>query len=308
MDHRSDASPGLECASEQHVHATRVELESDFNYTWGMKVEGKVAIVTGGGGGIGGAIAARLSEHGARVVVSDLDETTARSVADAIERDRPGTAVAAAADASNTEDIQRLIAVAEESFGPVDLYFANAGISGAPGLDAAEQDWDLSFDVNVRAHIRAAQLLVPGWLERGEGYFVSTASAAGLLTQIGSATYATTKHAAVGFAEWMNVTYGNRGIRVSCLCPMGVNTKLLYEGRESGDALGAAATAAVLSAGAVLEPLDVADVVLDAMDREQFLILPHENVLDMYRNKGADYDRWLRGMRRYQDSLLDNNR
>ncbi|OZD05986.1 dehydrogenase [Rhodococcus sp. 06-221-2] len=271
-----------------------------------MKVAGKVAIVTGGGGGIGGAIAARLAEHGTRVVVSDVDESTARSVVDAIERDRPGTAVAAAADASDIGDIERLIAVAEESFGPVDLYFANAGISGAPGLDASEQDWDLSFDVNVRAHIRAAQLLVPGWLERGEGYFVSTASAAGLLTQIGSATYATTKHAAVGFAEWLNVTYGNRGIRVSCLCPMGVNTKLLYEGRESGDALGAAATAAVLSAGAVLEPLDVADVVLDAMDREQFLILPHENVLDMYRNKGADYDRWLRGMRRYQDSLLDN--
>ncbi|CAH0141930.1 SDR family oxidoreductase [Rhodococcoides fascians] len=271
-----------------------------------MKVAGKVAIVTGGGGGIGGAIAARLTEHGARVVVSDVDESTARSVVDAIERDRPGTAVAAAADASDIGDIERLIAVAEESFGPVDLYFANAGISGAPGLDASEQDWDLSFDVNVRAHIRAAQLLVPGWLERGEGYFVSTASAAGLLTQIGSATYATTKHAAVGFAEWLNVTYGNRGIRASCLCPMGVNTKLLYEGRESGDALGAAATAAVLSAGAVLEPLDVADVVLDAMDREQFLILPHENVLDMYRNKGADYDRWLRGMRRYQDSLLDN--
>lgn len=271
-----------------------------------MKVAGKVAIVTGGGGGIGGAIAARLTEHGARVVVSDVDKSTARSVVDAIERDRPGTAVAAAADASDIGDIERLIAVAEESFGPVDLYFANAGISGAPGLDASEQDWDLSFDVNVRAHIRAAQLLVPGWLERGEGYFVSTASAAGLLTQIGSATYATTKHAAVGFAEWLNVTYGNRGIRVSCLCPMGVNTKLLYEGRESGDALGAAATAAVLSAGAVLEPLDVADVVLDAMDREQFLILPHENVLDMYRNKGADYDRWLRGMRRYQDSLLDN--
>ncbi len=271
-----------------------------------MKVEGRVAIVTGGGGGIGGAIAARLSENGARVVVSDLDENTAASVVDAIERNRPNTAVAAAADASSIEDIERLIALAEDSFGPVDLYFANAGISGAPGLDASEKDWDLSFDVNVRAHIRAAQLLVPGWLERGEGYFVSTASAAGLLTQIGSATYATTKHAAVGFAEWLNVTYGNRGIRVSCLCPMGVNTKLLYEGRESGDALGAAATAAVLSAGAVLEPLDVADVVLDAMDREQFLILPHENVLDMYRNKGADYDRWLRGMRRYQDSLLDN--
>lgn len=270
-----------------------------------MKLAGKVAIVTGGGGGIGGAIAARAAAHGARVVVSDLDDGAVRSVVDAIERDHPGVAVGAAADASDSEDIERLIALAEKTFGPVDVYFANAGISGAPGLEASEEDWDLSFDVNVRAHIRAARLLVPGWLARGEGYFVSTASAAGLLTQIGSATYATSKHAAVGFAEWLDVTYGNRGIRVSCLCPMGVNTKLLYEGRDSGDALGAAATAAVLSAGAVLEPLDVADVVLDAMDREQFLILPHENVLDMYRNKGADYDRWLRGMRRYQDNLLD---
>ncbi|MEJ8668103.1 SDR family oxidoreductase [Streptomyces sp. MS1.AVA.1] len=127
-----------------------------------------------------------------------------------------------------------MVDLAESTFGPVDLYFANAGIAGAPGLDASEQDWDHSIDVNLRAHIRAARLLVPGWLERGEGYFVSTASAAGLLTQIGSATYAVTKHAAVAFAEWLSVTYGDRGVRVSCLCPMGVNTKLLYSGEDWG--------------------------------------------------------------------------
>ncbi|SNS49956.1 SDR family oxidoreductase [Rhodococcoides kyotonense] len=269
-----------------------------------MKVTGKVAVVTGGGGGIGGALAERLAAEGARVVVSDLNPTTASEVVARIDRTSPGAAVSLGGDASKTEDITALVALAEDTFGPVDLYFANAGISGAPGLDATETDWDLSFDVNVRAHIRAAQLLVPKWLERGEGYFVSTASAAGLLTQIGSATYSTTKHAAVGFAEWLNVTYGDRGIRVSCLCPMGVNTKLLYEGQDSGDALGIAATKAVLSAGEVLEASDVAEIVLAAMDAEQFLILPHATVLDMYRNKGADYDRWLRGMRRYQNTLL----
>lgn len=270
-------------------------------YTWVMQVTGKVAVITGGGGGIGGALAERLVASGAKVVVSDLDPVSASNV---VERLDSGTAVSLGGDASKTEDITALIALAEDTFGPVDLYFANAGISGAPGLEASEADWDLSIDVNLRAHIRAAQILVPQWLERGEGYFVSTASAAGLLTQIGSATYATTKHAAVGFAEWLNVTYGDRGVRVSCLCPMGVNTKLLYEGQESGNALGAAATKAVLSAGDVLEPSEVAEIVLAAMDAEQFLILPHATVLDMYRNKGADYDRWLRGMRRYQKALL----
>ena len=285
----------------RRVEPVGIRRYSPACYTWVMKVTGKVAVITGGGGGLGGALAERLVASGAKVVVSDLDPVSASNV---VERLEAGTAVSLGGDASKAEDITALIALAEDTFGPVDLYFANAGISGAPGLEATEADWDLSIDVNLRAHIRAAQILVPQWLERGEGYFVSTASAAGLLTQIGSATYATTKHAAVGFAEWLNVTYGDRGIRVSCLCPMGVNTKLLYEGQESGNALGAAATKAVLSAGDVLEPSEVAEIVLAAMDAEQFLILPHATVLDMYRNKGADYDRWLRGMRRYQKALL----
>ncbi|MFI8836442.1 SDR family oxidoreductase [Streptomyces afghaniensis] len=269
-----------------------------------MDVAQKVAVVTGGGAGIGRALAARLAREDARVVVADLDADSARAVSEAVNADRPGSTVSVGADVSDTEQIQRLVDLAESTFGPVDLYFANAGIAGAPGLDAGEQDWDRSIDVNLRAHIRAAKLLVPGWLERGEGYFVSTASAAGLLTQVGSATYAVTKHAAVAFAEWLSVTYGDRGVRVSCLCPMGVNTKLLFSGEDSGDALGRAATRAVTSAGDVLEPADVADAVLAAMEDERFLILPHEDVLEMYRQKGSDYDRWLRGMRRYQSSLL----
>ncbi|GGS79011.1 SDR family oxidoreductase [Streptomyces violaceus] len=269
-----------------------------------MNVAQRVAIVTGGGAGIGSALVARLAREGARIVVADLDADSARAVSEAVNAEQPGSTVSAGADVSDTEQIQQLVDLAESTFGPVDLYFANAGIAGAPGLDASEQDWDRSMDVNLRAHIRAAKLLVPGWLERGEGYFVSTASAAGLLTQIGSATYAVTKHAAVSFAEWLSVTYGDRGVRVSCLCPMGVNTKLLYSGKDSGDALGRAATRAVTSAGDVLEPAEVADAVLAAVEDERFLILPHEDVLDMYRQKGSDYDRWLRGMRRYQSSLL----
>jgi NAD(P)-dependent dehydrogenase (short-subunit alcohol dehydrogenase family) len=269
-----------------------------------VKVAQKVAIVTGGGGGIGGALAAKLAHDGARVVVADLDANAAAAVAKRVNADRPGTAVGTCADVSDTAQIQRLIELAQSEFGPVDLYFANAGITGAAGLDVSEADWDRSIDINLRAHIRAAQLLVPGWVERGEGYFVSTASAAGLLTQLGSATYSVTKHAAVGFAEWLNITYGDQGVRVSCLCPMGVNTKLLYSSEQSGDPLGNLATRAVTTAGDVLEPDAVADAVLEAIDEERFLILPHPTVLDMYRQKATDYDRWLRGMRRYQRGLL----
>ncbi|TSD93644.1 SDR family oxidoreductase [Skermania sp. ID1734] len=273
-----------------------------------MKVKDKAAIVTGGGNGIGAALAAKLAAEGAKVVVADLDETAAQAISDDINADHAESAIGAGGDVSDTAQIQRLIELCESEFGSVDLYFANAGITGPPGLELSEQDWDLVLDVNLRAHIRAAQLLVPRWLDKGEGYFVATASAAGLLTQIGSAGYSVTKHAAVGFAEWLNITYGDRGIRVSCLCPMGVNTKLLYAGADSGDPLGRAATRAVTAAGDVLEPAQVADIVLEAIDAERFLILPHEQVLQMYRQKGADYDRWLSGMRRYQSSLLHSER
>jgi NAD(P)-dependent dehydrogenase (short-subunit alcohol dehydrogenase family) len=268
-----------------------------------VKVAHKVAIVTGGGNGIGGALAAKLAQQDARVIVADLDADAARAVAEGINVEGPGAAVGTGADVSDTMQIRRLIDLAESEFGAVDLYFANAGITGAAGLDISEDDWDRSIDVNLRAHIRAARLLVPGWVERGEGYFVSTASAAGLLTQLGSAAYSVTKHAAVGFAEWLNITYRDQGVRVSCLCPMGVNTNLLYAPNESGDPLARLAARAVTTAGDVLEPTEVADSVLAAINEERFLILPHPSVLDMYRQKGTDYDRWLHGMRRYQRSL-----
>lgn len=270
-----------------------------------MEVAGRVAIVTGGGGGIGGALAAKLVQNGARVVAADIDAGAAEAVAEQINDEVPGSTVGVGADVAETDEIRRLITTAEREYGPVDLYFANAGMTGPAGLDIGEYDWDRVFDINVRAHIRAAHLLVPEWTKRGQGYFVATASAAGLLTQIGSAAYAVTKHAAVGFAEWLSITYGDAGVRVSCLCPMGVNTKLLYAGNDSGDPLGQAATRAVTTAGDVVEPAAVADQVLEAVDEERFLILPHLAVLDMYRQKGSDYDRWLRGMRRYQRGLLE---
>lgn len=269
-----------------------------------VNIAERVAIVTGGGGGIGAALATGLAQAGARVVVADLDADAAAAVAERITVTLPGAAVSHGGDVSDIETIAELIALAQREFGPVDFYFANAGIIGAPGL-ADDADWDRSLDVNLRSHIRAAQLLIPDWVRRGEGYFVSTASAAGLLTQLGGATYAVTKHAAVGFAEWLHITYGDQGVRVSCLCPMGVDTALLYAGQESGHPMGELATRAVTAAGEVLQPDDVAREVLAALDDERFLILPHPVVLEMFGRKAADYDRWLEGMRRYQRGLLD---
>jgi NAD(P)-dependent dehydrogenase (short-subunit alcohol dehydrogenase family) len=279
----------------------RLPLEKDLD----VKVAQKVAIVTGGGGGIGGALALRLAQEGARVVVADLDLDAARAVAQEIIRGRPGASVAAAGNASESTHIQNLIQLAEREFGFVDLYFANAGISVEGGIDLDELAWDRSIDVNLRAHIRAAQLLVPRWIERGGGYFVSTASAAGLLTQFGSAPYTVTKHAAVGFAEWLSITYGDQGVLVSCLCPMGVNTRMLFPGEQSGDEQNGLITRMVTGSDDVLEPATVADVVLAAIDEERFLILPHPSVLRMFSQKASDYDRWLRGMRRYRSRLLE---
>ncbi|MFW0788714.1 SDR family oxidoreductase [Gordonia sp. CPCC 205333] len=269
-----------------------------------MDVAGKVAIVTGGAGGIGAAIARRLVADGAKVLVVDLDAARVRATADEINAVHPDCAASAAGDASDAEAIDRWIALAEKAFGPVGMYFANAGIGGAPGLELSDDQWAQVIDINLLAHVRAARALVPAWEERGEGYFVSTASAAGLLTQIGSAGYSVTKHAAVGFAEWLSITYGDKGIRVSCLCPMGVDTKLLRPDEGAEDGIGKLMQNAVETAGRVLSPTQVADDVAAAIVDERFLILPHPEVLDMYRHKGSDYDRWLSGMRRYQQTLL----
>lgn len=265
-----------------------------------MDIAGSVAVVTGAGSGIGRALAEALTCAGAHVVVADLDAGGAEETVAAI-RAAGGTAVPVCADAAAATGITAMCAAADE-FGPVDIYVANAGIIGAAGL-GAEADWDRILEVNLRAHIRTADLLVPQWVSRGRGYFVSVASAAGLLTQLGAAGYAVSKHAAVGFAEWLAITYGDDGIGVSCLCPLGVDTPLL-DAVQAEDTPGARIGAAsILRSGDVLSAGAVAAETVDAIRTNRFLVLPHPQVLDMYRHKGADYDRWLAGMRRYQRSL-----
>lgn len=267
-----------------------------------MQIEGSVTVITGAGSGIGRALAREFAAAGASVVVGDLSADGAAATVEAITTDG-GKAVAVVADAAATDGIARLIDAGRTEFGPVDVFVANAGIIGAPGLGDDEADWDLILDVNLRAHIRAAKALVPEWEARGSGYFVGVASAAGLLTQVGAAGYSVTKHAAVGFAEWLSITYGDKGIGVSCVCPMGVETPLLSGITDSADPRARMAAAAVRNAGEVMGPERVAELTVAAVRDGTFLVLPHPAVLDMYRRKGADYDRWLSGMRRYQAGL-----
>src|SRR4051794_22151716 len=255
-----------------------------------MELPDKVAVVTGGASGIGRAMALRFAADGARgVVVADLDGAGAEAVAAQIGE----AALPFECDVADPGHADALIGAAESAFGAVDLFCANAGVAVGSDL-ATPADWDLAFGVNIRAHIVAAERLVPGWLERGSGYFLSTASAAGIASQIGSAPYAVTKHAAVAFAEWLSITYGDRGVGVSCLCPMGVATAMLEQG---GDNLG---MRVVTAAAEVLDPDDVAGTVVEGLRAGTFLILPHPEVLEFLRRKGADYDRWLGGMRRLQ--------
>lgn len=268
-----------------------------------MDVRNRTAVVTGAAGGIGAALAGQLLERGARVLVTDLDAGRLQETATALHAQHPGRVAPRTADASSEADLRDLLDLAAATYGPVEMFFANAGVGGGPGLDACDTQWQQAVDVNVMAHVRAARLLVPGWVERGEGYFVSTASAAGLLTQLGSATYSVTKHGAVSFAEWLAVTYGDRGVRVSCLCPMGVDTDMLRAGTESANVLERVAARAVTDAGGVLSPLDVARDVMTAVEDERFLVLPHSEVLEMHQRKAADRDRWIRGMQRYAASL-----
>ncbi|MHC9291537.1 SDR family oxidoreductase [Mycobacterium sp. LTG2003] len=265
-----------------------------------MDIEQRVAVVTGGGSGIGRALAEAFAANGARVVIGDLDEAGANETAARITA-TGGSAVALRADAADSADIE---ALADSRFGPADIYIANAGIIGASGL-GTDADWDRILDVNLRAHVRAAEVLVPQWCSRGSGYFVSIASAAGLLSQIGAAGYAVTKHAAVGFAEWLAITYGDDGIGVSCVCPLGVDTPLLHAVRNADESDALVGAESIVQSGAVISAEEVATATVEAVRSERFLVLPHPHVLDMYRHKGADYDRWIAGMRRYQRSLRE---
>jgi NAD(P)-dependent dehydrogenase (short-subunit alcohol dehydrogenase family) len=228
------------------------------------------------------------------VAVTDRDQEMLDVLAGELNAVRPGSALAIAADQSSVGEVADSIHRAEAALGPIDLYWANAGVAIGADLDTPDDVWQTAIAVNVSAHYAAARELVPGWVARGHGYFCSTASAAGLLAQIGSATYSVTKHAAVAFAEWLSITYGDRGITVSCLCPQGVNTNML-----NADVEGAGA-AAVRAGGRVLEPDEVAACCLDAVRDERFLILPHAEVLTYWQRKTTDYERWLAGMRRLQ--------
>ena len=256
-----------------------------------MNLQGKVIVVTGGANGIGRALCRRFAAEGARgVVVSDVDFDAASKVAAEIN------GLAVKTDVAGEADVAALVAKTNEAFGPIDLFCSNAGIGGMPGFEQVTNEaWRQIWEINVMAHIYAARAVLPQMLERGEGYLLNTASAAGLLTQIGSAPYSVTKHAAVAFAEWLAITYGDRGIKVSCLCPQGVKTNLLMSGALTG-------SAGFLLAGAI-EPEDAAEAVVRGLAEEKFLILPHPEVAEYFRRKANDYDRWLRGMRRLQDQI-----
>lgn len=268
-----------------------------------MDLEGKHVVVTGAAGGIGKALAERFNAAGANVVLADIDEPGVLAIAAGLNARRSGSALGIRADIGTEVGNLALIQGAKARFGPIDLFFANAGVGVGTDLETPEAVWQTAFNINTHSHRWAAKHLLPDWLARGQGYFCSTASAAGLLSQIGSAPYSVTKHAAVSFAEWLSITYGDRGIRVSCLCPQGVNTKMLH----AGDALGASSTNVVKASGVVLEPVDVAEVALAAIGAETFLILPHPEVLMFLQRKTGDYDRWLAGMRRLQARMTSTD-
>ncbi len=281
-----------------------------------MRIEDKVVLITGGAAGIGRALAQRFHGEGAAgVAVADLDEARVADVASAIG------GLAIAADVSNEEEIRRAVHLTEERFGPIDLLCSNAGIlfTDAPGWTAASQtdeQWDTIWKVNVMAHVWGARAVLPGMIRRGGGYLLHTASAAGLLSQIGDASYSTTKHAAIGFAESVAITHGDQGIKVSVLCPQAVDTAMLRAatGAPDGEELAAEAApdgkdraAGAARVDGVLTAEEVAAAAVEGLREERFLILPHPRVSEYHRRKASDYDRWLAGMRRFRRSLFPDD-
>ena len=254
-----------------------------------MDIRGRVVVVTGGGGGIGGALCRRFASDGAEhVVVSDVNRRSAEKVAAEIG----GTAVPA--DVTVESDVAQLVRETLRAHHRIDIYCSNAGIAFGGGPEASDQAWQQSWDLHVMAHVYAARALLPGMRKRGEGYIVGTISAAALLNHVLAAPYAVTKAAGLSFFEWLAIAYHDQGIRVSALCPQGVRTAMLAQEGERN----------FLTAGA-LDPEQVAGAVVEAIRDERFLILPHPEVGEFFRRKAADYDRWLRGMRRLRARILE---
>ena len=253
-----------------------------------MELKGRVVVVTGGANGIGLALSQRFAKEGAAgIVVADLDP---RAVD--VARDVGGHAVVV--DVGVEADVVRLVAEALAAYGRIDLFCSNAGIFTPGGEETSDVEWERIWRINVMAQVYAARAVVPPMLAGGGGYLLQTASAAGLLTQIGSAPYAVTKHAAVALAEWLAITYGDQGLKVSCLCPQGVRTGMLEA---------ATGPAHAFVAGTAIDPAEVAEAVVEGLHAERFLILPHPEVGEYMRRKTDDYDRWIRGMRRLQRQI-----
>lgn len=259
-----------------------------------MDLTDKVVVVTGGARGIGFAMARRFKSARARaVVIADIE--VERATASAREID----AAAVQCDVSREADVQRLVDQVETAHGPIDLFCSNAGIAVGGGAEAPDQDWQRIWEVNVMAHVYVARHLLPRMLKRKSGYLLGTISAAALLNHLFAAPYAVTKAAALSFFEWLAIAYGDQGIDVSCLCPQGVKTEMLAAERHTGREF--------LTAGA-LEPEAVAEAVVQGLDEERFLILPHPEVAEYFQRKAGDYDRWLNGMRRFRNHVLSESR
>lgn len=261
-----------------------------------MELRDRIAVVTGGASGIGRALAERFSKEGARhIVVADRDEAGAREVAKAIG----GSAVAL--DVADEDAVRAMVVRTEQQQGAIDLFVSNAGYGTAGGIEVTNEEFQRMWEVHVMAHVYAARAVLPSMIRRGEGYLLSTSSAAGLLTQLGSVVYSVTKHAAVSLAEWLAIAHGDQGIRVSVLCPQAVETNIGANSPSSGRMR---AAPGVASRDGILKPEQVADCVIDALREERFWVLPHPEVAEYVRRKGSDVDRWLRGMRRWQERLF----
>lgn len=257
-----------------------------------MDLAEKVVVVTGGSTGIGKGLCERFKKEGARgIVIADINMDEATTVAKSID------GIAVKCDVSNEDEIINAVKVAEEKYGPVDLFCSNAGIASGTDETTSNEMWQKCWEVNVMSHVYAARAVLPSMLERKQGYLLQTASAAGLLSQVGSAPYALTKHAAVSFAEWLSITYGNSGIAVGCLCPLGVQTQMI-EGDTS--------VAKFLQKDSITVDI-LCDAVMKGIQDETFLILPHPIVLEFFKRKAGDYDRWIQGMRKLSNELLGEN-